>query len=172
MKHYIMFSLLLSVALLSGMDPASAQIHIYIKIEGAKQGILKAEPTEKRPVGRGTEWLSLVGVIKTTPAATQNTPIVVTREVDAASPKLWQAVTTNEMLPNVTIEFSKTTAGKESVYRIIKLQQAVIASDKKTPRKQNDAHEFEEVLLRFQKIQIEDIAGSTSTTDDWNASNQ
>src|SRR5256885_1757279 len=58
-------------------------------------------------------------------------PIVFTKEWDAASPKLFQALVTNEVLKSVLFEFVKTDAkGQEEVHFRITLANANVASMK------------------------------------------
>jgi type VI secretion system Hcp family effector len=57
----------------------------------------------------------------------QHKPIVITKEWGAASPQIFQALTTNEILSSVDFEFTKNSTGeKEVVYQRITLTNAQI----------------------------------------------
>lgn len=61
-------------------------------------------------------------------------PIVITREVDSASPLLWQALCTNEGFQLATLSFVKpSTGGKETVYQRITLTNGTISKIEYAP---------------------------------------
>jgi type VI secretion system secreted protein Hcp len=101
-------------------------------------------------------------------------PLVITKEVDAASPKLFQALVTNEVLTSCKISFNKADlSGKQAVYYTIELVNAVVSSYKvfhaqdATSRERFDTHEQEEVQLTFQKITQTYTKGGITAVDDW-----
>jgi type VI secretion system secreted protein Hcp len=56
-------------------------------------------------------------------------PIVIVREVDSASPLLWQALCTNEGFQLATLSFAKpSSSGKETVYQRITLTNGTISN--------------------------------------------
>src|ERR1700758_2744129 len=99
----------------------------YVSITGKKQGRFKGESTG---VGRRTTKDRIPGLrfefetISPRDAASglppgkrQHKPVVITKEWGAASPQLYQALVTNEVLSTVLFEFLKTDPnGKEVVY--------------------------------------------------------
>lgn len=158
----------------------------YVTIEGTKQGKFKGETNG----GRGATKLGagkIPGVRfsaeTTSPrdAATgqasgkrRHEPIALTKEWGAASPQLFQALVTNEILKSVLFEFVRTNAnGQASVHHTIKLTNATVVSLKSyldltdTTGDRFDAHELEDVAFTFQKVEIANLGGKTQAVDDW-----
>lgn len=161
----------------------------YISIKGNKQGQFKGEDTldSKRKEG----WMSVLAfayVVQSprntatgqTAGKRQHKPIVITKEWGPASPQLFQALTSNEVLESVVIEFEKVNAsGKEYVYQTIKLTNATILEIRQYTREYQsqsgaskhpagvDTVELEEVSFTFQKIEMTNLDGKTSALDDW-----
>jgi type VI secretion system secreted protein Hcp len=104
-------------------------------------------------------------------------PIVIVKEVDSASPLLWQALCTNEVLQSADLSFVRPTGtgGKEVVVERVTLTNAVISKVQRyTPklqgnRSQHDTNELEEVELTFTKIDVGNVLGKKSASDDWSA---
>jgi len=108
--------------------------------------------------------------------------ITITREVDAASPKLYDAYNSKEALPKVIFKVYKP--GDPTKYKIVTLEGAIITkvvkgvkqptSAKPNPNthKENDTSEMENVSFTFTAIMVENLGGSTSASDDWTSNNQ
>lgn len=149
--------------------------NISFSVEGTRQGVLVGEGSSQRNRGK------LVGVRyeyeleSPRDAATgqasgkrMHKPVSITREVGAASPQLFQAACTNEVLKSVVIEFSSTNAnGEELVGYSVKLTNATLAR----------IHQFSEnnklmetCDFTFQKIEVGCPVAKTAAADDWNAS--
>ena len=112
----------------------------------------------------------------------QHSPLTITKPVGPASPQLFSAHWTQEVLSTVVIEIigrPDTRAGEVVVERIT-LTNATIANYKtyhgfQTPPKKHPGsgsetvhtNELEQFELTFQKITVANVAGSTSTSDDW-----
>jgi len=154
----------------------------YISIDGQKQGKFAAENGAGARAKNKIQGIRfLAETVSPRDASTGlpsgkriHKPIVFTKQWDAASPKLFQALVNNENLKSVLFEFIKTDkSGKEGVHFRIKLTNASIASMKSyvdlTDKSGDpyDAHELEDVELTFQKIELEDLDGKTSAIDDW-----
>jgi type VI secretion system secreted protein Hcp len=61
----------------------------------------------------------------------QHSPITIVREVDEASPKLWQAACSNESFQSASLHVARPDSnGKETVYHTITLTNATIAGYK------------------------------------------
>jgi type VI secretion system secreted protein Hcp len=151
-------------------------------IRGAKQGKFKGDTTAK-----GQEkWIRcsqfLLSLTVPRDAATglatgkrQYAPIVITKEWDAASPQMFQAASTNEVLPQVELEFSKTgPTGVESVVQTVTLTNATISAMKQyigfpDAGEPPSPHALEDVSFTFQKIEITNAEGKTTAVDDWSA---
>ena len=96
--------------------PAMAAFDTYMTINGTKQGQFKGE--------RMSEKISVTSVSHDARMASgmttgrrQHGEITIRREVDAASPKLFQALSTNEVLSDVTIVFHASGAGAGRLHR-------------------------------------------------------
>ena len=155
----------------------------YISIKGAKQGTFKGDAVAgaKRAKGKiGGVKFSMETTSPRDAATGQATgkrihkPIVVTKEWDAASPQLFNALVDNETLKTVLFEFVKTDqAGKEVVYYTVTLTNAVVSNLRSyvdltdTSGDSFDAHALEEVSFVFQKIEIENKESATVAIDDW-----
>ncbi|MEA2711220.1 MAG: type secretion system secreted protein Hcp [Phycisphaerales bacterium] len=103
---------------------------ILVKIEATKQGMLKGDSAGK------IEAMAVALESKSpTDAATgqhsgkvQNSALKITKAIDGASPQIFQALISNEVLKKVTIEFYSTSAnGEELLDQTILLQDAGIS---------------------------------------------
>jgi type VI secretion system secreted protein Hcp len=158
----------------------------YISIRGAKQGAFKGDS----PGGGSKGAKGRIGGVKfsmetTSPrdvatgqASGKRTykPIVITKEWDAASPQIFSALVTNEVLKTVLFEFVKTnTSGQEEIYFTITLTNANVSNMHSyldltdTSGDRYDAHELEDVSFVFQKIEMVNKESNTVAADDWNA---
>jgi type VI secretion system secreted protein Hcp len=88
-------------------------------------------------------------------------PITILKEVDSASPKLWQALKQNEVLQ---VKLELNSSGK--TVRTIELQGATIANIRKI---QQGEKPVEEIELNYQKIEVTYRDGKKSYADDWEA---
>ena len=139
--------------------PAMAAFDTYMTITGSKQGQIRSRVTEK---------LAVVSVLHDQKMATgmatgrrQHGSITIKREVDEASPKLMQAMRTNEVLGDVTIMFGDTRAPGKSV-RSVTLMDATITSDRKVG-------DSELITFEYSKIEVTWTDGGKTATDDWEA---
>jgi type VI secretion system secreted protein Hcp len=154
----------------------------YATIKAATQGTLKGQ-------GTGREKDKILGVgftyglaVPIDPASglpsgkRRHKPVVFTKEWDAASPQLYQAAATNEVLKSVLFEFITTNSyGKEEVDYTVELTNATISgfdgslhiAEKAGPIV--DTRELEVITLEFQKIVITSVTGGTTASDDWEA---
>lgn len=153
----------------------------YMTIEGTKQGKFKGESTraahkDKAPCLQFSYAVQSPRDVATGLASgkRQHQPFVVTKEVGASTPQVFQSCVTNEVLKSVLFEYIHTTAeGKEEVFYTIKLTNATVAGHKHYTdatakhTEANDTHELEEVSFTFQKIDIEHKVGKTAASDDW-----
>jgi type VI secretion system secreted protein Hcp len=164
------------------------QAHIAIK--GKKTGQYKGEGIQDK---RKDKWIPVLcfnnEIVAPRDAATgqasgkrQWKPVKVVKEWGAASPQALQSCSTNEVLTEVDLEFTKTNPnGEEYVYQTIKLTDATIAQVRRftgseegaegTSRHSSaeDTMELEEWSFTFRKIEVEDKDGKTSFMDDWAA---
>jgi type VI secretion system secreted protein Hcp len=154
----------------------------YVSIEGTKQGKFKGESA--REVHR--EKIAGIGfsheVTSARDAASgqasgkrQHTPITFVKEWGAASPQIFQALTTNEVLKTVLFEFIATDeSGQEEVVDTISLTNAAVTRmrrhldvDVAHPTAGRDLNPLDEVSLTYTKIEIENKRGKTMAADEW-----
>ena len=104
-------------------------------------------------------------------------PVVITKEVDVSSTKLFNAMVSNERLKQVVINFwhprsmgPAGSTGVETNYYRITLTNATISSisHDKPGTSETNAIIFERVEMVYEKIEWQYLEGSNSTTaDDW-----
>jgi type VI secretion system secreted protein Hcp len=105
-------------------------------------------------------------------------PFVITKELDKATPVLYNVLCTNENLSSVTIKYwtpqlkAATATGNEVQYFTIKLTNANVASIEfrqaniKIPELQR-LDPYEEVAMTYQKIEWTWTDGGITAIDDW-----
>jgi type VI secretion system secreted protein Hcp len=160
----------------------------YVTVEGTKQGKFKGES----PRDAHKDKFAALGInyslqsprdIATGQASgkRQHSPVEVVKEWGPATPQLFQACATNEVLKSVLFEFIKTDVnGAEIVYHTIKLTNATISKisyfsageggeggETAKHTSEIDTHEQERISFTFQKIEVENKIGKTSALDDW-----
>jgi type VI secretion system secreted protein Hcp len=139
----------------------------HISIKGKKQGQFKGEGIQDR---RKDKWIPVLaikmGVQSPRDVATgqasgkrQHQPVTITKEWGAASPQLWQALTSNEPLHSVEIQFTRTSGtGAEQVYETIKLTNAVISAFGPhvgpLPPGAHHGKRYESLTLEYQEQQV------------------
>lgn len=149
---------------------------IYVIVEGTKQGVFKGE----NPRGDQKTAILALGFryeVQTPrdPATGQPTgkrqhqPIVITKRLGPATPQLFAAMFSNEVLKSVVIEFARTNAtGTEELDNIVTLTNATIVNIRQfTDRSLTpDPQQLDEFSLSFQTIKIENKSGQTMGLDD------
>lgn len=177
-------SLLLVIACLVFNLTANSQI-IYLTVEGAKQGKFQGESKSKF-----ADKMDVTGFVQeiTSPrdAASgmaagrrMHQPLIILKPSGAASPQFFSALTGNEQLKKVSIEFySPDPSGKEMLTYTITLENAHVSAYKQfvgplDNEKFNPANNllFDEIRLSFQKIIVEHNQAKTMATDDASARN-
>ena len=156
-------------------------LEFHVTVTGTKQGKFKGEsPKDKHKekfTGLGFEYSVASPRDLASGQASgkrQHTPIKVVKEWGASSPQFFQACTTNEVLPEVNFEFSKTDAnGEETVFYTIKLTNASVSKITQFTS-HPEAHQdpmptryLESLEFTFQKIEIDSKTGKTAAVDDW-----
>jgi len=162
---------------------AFADAGINVSVKGQKQGQFKGESAREKASDRIEAVAFAYEVISPRDAATgqasgkrQHKPLQITKAVGASSPQFFQALTTNEILQNVTLEFTKMNQnGEEYVFFTIKLTNATVTSIRQhTPENAVGGKEangamvpVEEIAFTFQRIEVESKDGKTLAADDW-----
>lgn len=150
MKQYT-FSLLIALAALSFVHPTA--FHTYASFKGKKQGQLKGESTKGREKDGWFEIQSIdmeaeVPVDPKSGAASgkrQHKPLIITKEVDAASPLLLNAHVTNEAFETVIIQ---TVDDTKKVARTVTLKNALISEIKKNGKLESISFDYEEIMTQ------------------------
>lgn len=96
----------------------------------------------------------------------QYKPITIVKQVDAATPRLFDACATNEILPSVTFVLHPPGASADQLK--VTLTNASCA-DLTDSTSDSGTMELETIHFTFQKITIEHLIGKTSFQDDWEA---
>jgi type VI secretion system secreted protein Hcp len=154
----------------------------YLSIVAERQGPLRGSVTQK-----GREGKSLVIAVQheiVCPRDPQSgiptgkrmhKPLVLTKELDRASPLLQAVLCTNENIREARIEFWTATAtGQEKQHYTVRLTNANISSitfkmaNIRSPKLVRFA-EYEEIALTYQKIEWTWNDGGISAADDWEA---
>ena len=147
----------------------------YVTIEGTKQGKFKGDNPNKAHKDQITGLAFDYAVIAPRDPASglptgkrQHKPVTITKRWDAATPQLFKALVTNEVLKWVKIEFVKTSsAGKEYVYHKLTLTDATVVDIHQHANA--ETLEQEDVSFIFRKIEIENVDGKTVAIDDWSS---
>ncbi len=152
-----------------------------VTITGARQGLFKGDATGKQHQGKIQGLSFSYEVLSPRDAVSGQAvgrhrykPITFLKAWDAATPRLFQALVTNEMLRSIVFEFYGTTAdGAEKVRHTITLTDASVEdirlfTGNVDQINQYEAHDLEEVSLIFQKIRIQDNATGLSSADSLN----
>lgn len=96
----------------------------------------------------------------------QYKPITIVKQVDASTPRLFQACATNEVLPTVKFVFHPPGASADQL--AVTLTNAA-CSDLTDTTSEGGTMELETIHFTFQKITIEHLIAKTSFQDDWTA---
>jgi type VI secretion system secreted protein Hcp len=149
--------LIAALVALSGGARAAAADRITVTIEGAKQGVFKGDRTGKiSATAFGLESKSPTDAASGRASGkVHNLPVTITKEIDAASPQIFQALCTNEPLKSVTIELYATGPdGKETAVQVVRLTNASVAGLRQSldPGAGASAGPREEVSFAYQSI--------------------
>lgn len=177
----VMLSVLLSVGLFGALvqaegtlSPAaqSTSTEYYLTMVGARQGAIKSA----RKDGMITVSNFSHEVSSPRDAASgmatgrrQHSPLKIVKAIDKTSPLLYNALTTNEVLTNVTLTFTQGGAVKAGapapVYSIV-LTNASISGIVQTVD-ESTGLPYEEISLTYQKIEWRWHEGNVTSQDSW-----
>lgn len=162
-------------------------LNAYLKVNGQKSGQVKGSVTQKGRegtmmiVGFHHEIISPRDPASGLPTgARMHKPIVLLKEIDKASPVLYNILCTNENIKEAEIQFwtpqlkAATGVGSEVQHYTIKLTNANIASIKEFSENNKVPGNMpmpllEEVALTYQKIEWVWTDGGIMAVDDWEA---
>ncbi|MBC8123415.1 MAG: type VI secretion system tube protein Hcp [Gemmatimonadaceae bacterium] len=171
--------MVVAVTALLALMPAVGRaqtFEFYVSIEGTKQGLFANESIRSnhmpRVVGLNFDYLVKTPLDPATGAVSgkrRHGPVVMTKEWGAASPQLFQALVSNELLKSVVFEFYQTNQqGEEEVATLVKLTNAaVVEIHQHSPPVGNNRRQLEDVSFTFGAIEIQHLPGKTIATDSW-----
>jgi type VI secretion system secreted protein Hcp len=157
-------------------------LNAYLKLKSQKQGEIKGSVTQKGREGKimviavSHEIISPRDHASGLPTGKRmHKPFVITKELDKASPLLYNVLTNNENIPEWSLEFwTPGGTGAEKQHYTVKLTNANIASI--NFRMANNKHpelmklaEYEEIAFTYQKIEWTWVDGGITALDDWEA---
>ncbi len=150
-----------------------------VTITGSKQGRFKGESTSVNdkdgiPVlAYRYEVVSPRDPVTGQPTGKrQHHPVTFVKAWGAATPQIFQALVTNEVLSTVVFDFTHISAqGKAFEFERVTLTNASISGQRQYTETTVTGvlNELEHISLTFQKITIENPEGHTSASDDWNS---
>ncbi len=162
-------------------------LNAYLKLKGQKQGEIKGSVTQKGREGSIMVIAVSHEIVSPRDAASglptgkrQHKPFVITKELDKASPLLYNILVNNENISEWQLQFwtpqlsAATGAGQEKQHFTIKLTNANIAgidfrmANNKHPELMKFA-EYEEIAFTYQKIEWTWNDGGITAMDDWEA---
>ncbi len=157
-------------------------LNAYLRVVGQKSGEIKGSVTQKGREGRiGVIALSHDIVTPRDPASglptgkRQHTPLIITKELDAASAPLHAVQASNENLKEWELLFYRpSTTGVEQQHFTIRLTNASVAAiDMRMPNNKHadlmKLETYEEVAFTYEKIEWIWVDGNLSAVDDWGA---
>jgi type VI secretion system secreted protein Hcp len=152
----------------------TGSVHILMKVTGHNTGVFKGDSPQKNRADQivvlGYQFEVDSPRDTSTGQATgkrQYKPIVVTHELDGASPQFVKAAATNELLTSVVITFFKVDkTGKEINFYRVTLTNAGVSSVKQYS---SGATVLEDDSFVFQTITQEELIAKTTFTDNWQA---
>lgn len=147
---------------------AMAAMDAYMTIQGAKHGKIMGGDAKTA----GTEQILLSDVVRSvspagdaatgaTSGKRQHGTVTIVKEVDKASPMLFQAMSSNEVF-QVSIVFPAGSAKTEKAAQKIDLGDAVITNVSKVGGS-------ERITFTYQKIEVTYMNGNKSAQDAWDA---
>lgn len=157
-----MLALVIASSLFWAASPARAAIDAYMKIPGV-------EGTAK---GEWAGWIPIESVTFTSEAARDaasglasgkrvHQPFVITKQVDSASPKLFEAASHGGHFATVQVAYVNAEG---QVIKRAELSDVMLQARKAGT---GGGHEMEEIQFAFQKIVFQSKEGKTMATDDW-----
>ena len=158
----------------------------FLTLKGEKQGVIQGAVLEKGKEGtilvHGFENAISSPRDPATGQATgrrQHEPVVIIKEIDKSSPKLWSALVTNETLTQWVLNVwgSAVIPGpgaEKNVYRIELTNASVASIDEMLADDSVEANAglplHEQVTFTYQKITWTWLDGAVTASDDWEAS--
>ena len=182
-------SSLTALAILSATTPAGAALNAYLTLRGSKQGDIKGSVTQKGREGKILVFSASHMIVSPRDLASgkpagkrQHKPFVIFKELDASSPRLWNALVTNEVMAKFELQFwapnSKVggvggTSTEMIIYSVVLTNASVQSIDFRMPNNklpdQSKLPEYEEVSFSYEGIQWTWTQGGITARDSWMA---
>ncbi len=100
--------------------------------------------------------------------AVQHTPVIITKDLDLATPLLADTLARNGTIPELTLHFFRTdTNGARAPYHVITLNDARIVSVRHARPKGPEGVTREEVAFIYNRITWEDVQSGNMAFDNW-----
>jgi type VI secretion system secreted protein Hcp len=100
----------------------------------------------------------------------QHSPVVITKEIDKSTPLLFRAITTNENLSDVTLNFYRPNPSDNGQpYFTVKLTDVQISRASQYPPDPGHSDDYESIAFVFHTIKWTWVDGGISAEDDWEA---
>jgi type VI secretion system secreted protein Hcp len=152
----------------------------YLKIKGTKHGEVKGSVTRKGREGAIMVIAAAHEIISPRDATSETAtdkrlhkPFIITKELDKASPVLYEMLVTNEIISEWQLQFwASSKAGEEIQRYTVKLTNASISDisfrmpNTKVPETAK-LSEYEEVSFNYQKIEWIWVDGGISAQDNF-----
>jgi type VI secretion system secreted protein Hcp len=149
-------------ALASPPTPTNGRPIGFMSLSGLKQGSLKTKNSAIEILGFSFGSQTPTGSNSGGPTGKrQHSPITIVKEVDSASPLLLNSSFDGKVLKTVSLSFTHSSHGKETVYQRIVLTNATIAAvERFSPGTSSVSHhtaELESISFSFQKVEVTNL---------------
>jgi len=136
----------------------------YMTFKGTKQGTIKGTSTKGKHTGGVVIQSFSFGVESPVDAGSgqltgrrQHKPVVIVREVDEASPLLFQALCTNESFTSASLSFARpSSGGKLSVFNTIELTNATISEIGHAQNR--GGKRCERIILKYEQLLVNGLS--------------
>lgn len=171
----------------------NVSLEAYMTIKGKKQGDISKDASKPDSIGQVAKGASdkqakitLVafasgiivprdGTSGVATGARNHQPVTITKFFDRASPLLWQALATNELLEDVVCEFYRTDPGgmphPQNFFKMTWKNATLVSGKAYVPTTINPQNDFyqnmEEWQFTYKEVKWEHIPCSTSGEDKW-----
>ena len=188
---YMKIKNLLLLTIMSSICSFSWSQSTMMKVDGSKQGKFKSESMRSGFTDKAEVLAYSMEIKSPRDAASgqatgkrQHMPITIWKATGASSPQFFSAITTNEILKTVTIEFYKqdevfTSSKTEQLYYKIELVNATVSGYRQVMGsasmegfKSNPALMYDEIKFVYEKMTVTIVNGNVSASDDWNSINR
>lgn len=174
-RQFTRGSLLAAVFMCLMPNQSWAALNGHARITGETQGLIEGDVTQAGREGTIEVRQYSYGVNAPYDPATglpdgnqQHRPVRLLKRVDQASPLLFHAMTINENLTQVVIEFYRPTqSGAEELFYMVTLTNARVVSISPFQSSFSTDPQMEWIGLTFENIEVEFTDGGITAADNW-----